>query len=175
MEKLPTYKRKSVLLSVLLFLASQVRAQAPPPPEEDSLDAATGDTSISPKLMLSRIVSDQGRIWSFLPGAARGQGWKPLLGTIGVTAGLVALDPIDTPYFRRTTAFRGFNRVLSGRNTGLAMAVLPTSFYVAGLVRKDSYASQTALLAGEAVVNGEIVSIVMKNIDRRLRPVDVAP
>jgi membrane-associated phospholipid phosphatase len=174
MEKLKAFKKRGALLSVLLWLASPARAQAPSPAEEDSLAAAPCEPKISPKSLLPRIATDQKRIWSFLPAAALGRGWKPVLGTIGATAVLVALDPADTPYFRRTTAFRGFNRVLTGRNAALAIASVPASFYVAGLVRKDAYASQTALLAGEAAANGEILSLVMKDINRRLRPVDIA-
>jgi membrane-associated phospholipid phosphatase len=65
--------------------------------------------------------------------------------------------------------------ILSGSNTALLIAAVPVSFYVAGLVHKDSYASNTALLAGEAVLNAEIVTTVMKDIDRRLRPREIGP
>src|ERR1019366_7398994 len=101
----------------------------------------------------------------------------------GATAALIALDPIDTPWlqqtaFQQTPAIRRFNRVLSGRNTALGIAALPVSFFVAGLVRNNSrasYANQTALLAGEAVANAEILAIIMKDVDRRMRPSEVGP
>jgi membrane-associated phospholipid phosphatase len=88
---------------------------------------------------------------------------------------LVALDPHDAPYFRRTDSFSSFNRNLSGRNTELGMAIVPLSFYAIGLARKDPYAQQTSLLAGEAVGDVEILSTVMKIVDRRLRPRDIPP
>ena len=69
----------------------------------------------------------------------------------------------------------GIGHVLSGNTTGLAIAAVPISFYVGGLLAKDSYGSNTALLAGEAVANAEIVTIALKDITRRLRPGDVAP
>lgn len=69
----------------------------------------------------------------------------------------------------------GINRVLSGTNTALLIAAVPISFYLAGLAHKDSYASQTALLAGEAVVNAELVTIALKDVDLRMRPSEVAP
>src|SRR6202022_2846287 len=47
--------------------------------------------------------------------------------------------------------------------------------YGIGLVRKDSYAQETALLSGEAVVDSGILVIVMKDVSRRLRPSDIAP
>jgi membrane-associated phospholipid phosphatase len=84
-------------------------------------------------------------------------------------------DFIITPYFERasfqeTPAVREFNRMVSGRNAALAIAAVPVSFYLAGFVRKDSYARQTALLAGEAIANAEIVAAAIKNAGRRVRP-----
>jgi membrane-associated phospholipid phosphatase len=93
---------------------------------------------------------------------------------------MIALDPYDTPYFQRasfqqTPAVREFNRIVSGRNAALAIAAVPVSFYLAGLVRKDPHARQTALLAGEAIANAEIVAAAMKKAGRRMRPSAVAP
>lgn len=104
---------------------------------------------------------------------ARGRHIKPTLAFVLATASLVALDPHDTPYFRRTDAFHDFNRVLSGKSTTLGTALFPLSLYAVGLARKDSYAQQTALLAGQAVVDAQILALVMKNVDRRRRPADI--
>jgi membrane-associated phospholipid phosphatase len=165
----------NAFLIALVALASPAVAQEAPLTGPDSEEQLT-----SLKQWLPRVAREQKRIWSFPVTAARGKGWKPALGVIGATAALIALDPIDTPYFQRTSfqqtpAIHGFNHVLSGANTALAIAVVPVSFYVAGLVRKDSYASQTALLAGEAVANAEIVALVMKDVDRRTRPSELGP
>ena len=50
----------------------------------------------------------------------------------------------------------------------------PASMYLVGLIRKDEKSKKTALLAGEAVVDAELVTSVMKDIDRRLRPAAIA-
>jgi membrane-associated phospholipid phosphatase len=184
--------RSTVLLTTLLLLP--VRFQAQSLPLADADPAASTDSSVatdpvsptpdeqllSPKLLLRHIATDQKRIWLFPVTAARGKGWKPALAIIGVTAGLVALDPHDTPFFNGASyqgnpAVHSIGHVLSGTNTGLFIAAVPISFYVAGLIHKDTYSTNTALLAGEAVVNAEIVAIAMKDIGRRLRPVDVGP
>jgi membrane-associated PAP2 superfamily phosphatase len=178
-----TASRKAVVLTALLGLAGRAGAQEPPPVDPDPSAAtisAPAEQLISPKVMLSRLASDQKRIWLFPVAAARGKGWMPALGVMGLTAGLIALDPKDTPFiqrvsFQRTPVVHGINQVLSGSTTGLAIAAVPLSFYIVGLVHKDSYASQTALLAGEAVVNAEIVTIAIKDIDRRLTPGEVGP
>ena len=175
--KLP---RAVAFLLALLVLEGRSRAQPLPGEEADASPGTSAEQPISPQSMLQRIATDQERIWLFPAAAARGKGWKPALRIMGVTAGLIALDPVDTPLFQRVSfqqnpAVHGINRVVNGKATGLAIAAVPISFYIAGLVRKDSYASQTALLAGDAVVNAEIVTIAIKDIDRRLRPSQVGP
>jgi membrane-associated phospholipid phosphatase len=94
----------------------------------------------------------------------------PTIAVVSITGGLIALDPIDAPYFRRTQSFDAFNKDFSGLNTTVAMAAFPTAFYIYGLARKDSYAKHTVLLAGEAVLDSEILTTVMKDLDRRVLP-----
>src|SRR3981189_2637416 len=52
------------------------------------------------------------------PQLAKGQHWLAVVGVVGATAILIAADPHDTPYFRRTRSFEGFNDAFSGRITG---------------------------------------------------------
>jgi membrane-associated phospholipid phosphatase len=73
-------------------------------------------------------------------------------------------------HLRNTTAFHEFDEIFSGANTGIVTALVPATFYVYGLVRKNSYAEQTALLAGEAYVDSMIPHVAMKLVSRRLRP-----
>jgi membrane-associated phospholipid phosphatase len=133
------------------------------------------ERAISWKLLLPNLLHDQKPIWLFPVRAAQGKHVKPALAFVLATAGLVALDPHDTPYFRRTDSFHGFNRVASGRNAALANAIFPLSFYAVGLAREDKYAQNTALLAGEAVADAQLLTFIMKNVDRRLRPIEVPP
>ena len=127
------------------------------------------------KLLLPNMLCDQKRIWTFPWHLAQGRNVLPTAGVVGVTTGLVLLDPSTTPYFRRTNSFHSFNQVLSSSNTSLIIALVPVSFYGFSFLRHDSYGEQTALLVGEAVADSEIVATVMKDVDRRLRPVDIAP
>jgi hypothetical protein len=130
---------------------------------------------ISWKLLIPNIVHDQKPLWLFPAKVFKGQELKPVVGLTLATAGLVALDPHDTPYFLRTDSFHGFDNAFKGTNTALAMAIVPLSFYGVGLARHDLYAQRTSLLTGEAVADAEILTLVMKNIDRRLRPSDIHP
>jgi hypothetical protein len=127
------------------------------------------------KTIVPDILHDQRTIWTFPAKLARGEYWKPTLGLGLALGGLVALDPHDTPYFRNNSTYSGFNRRMTGTNTALATALVPASFYVLGLVRKDSYATQTSLQAGEAVVDAEILGWVLQNATGRRRPRSIPP
>jgi membrane-associated phospholipid phosphatase len=121
------------------------------------------------------LLRGQKRIWLFPAQAARGEHWKPALAVVAATGALVALDPHDTPYFRRTSAFSGFNKTFSGVNTGILEGTVPLVLYVAGRACKSHSTQKTALLAAEGLVDAEIVSEAMKNVDRRLRPSEIPP
>ena len=125
------------------------------------------------KKVIPAVASDQKRIWTFPLHAARGKHWAPVLGIAAVTGALIAADPHEAPYFRRTGSFQDFNRVFSGKATDIGTLIAPVSLYAAGLIRKDSYLQKTALLAGVAVADTEILTIVMKGATSRLRPRDV--
>ena len=145
------------------------RAPAGAPPGD------AGEPLTTPKLLVRDVLHDEESIWKFPWEVAHGHHWKPALAFTLATAGLVELDPHDTPYFRRTNTFSGFNQAFSSLNTGLGEGLFPVGFFLAGHVRKDAYMERTALLAGEALADAEIVSEVMKNVDRRLRPRQIPP
>ena len=154
---------------------------------QEATQISTGQTTthISTPPVVEREVSwrtlprnfllDQKDIWLFPVRLAEGRHWLPALAVTSATAGLIAADPHDTPYFRRTARFEGFNKVFSGRNTSAIMAGVPSAFLVVGYFRHDSYTQKTALLAGEAYADSAIVDVVMKMTTRRLRPSDIAP
>ena len=78
--------------------------------------------AISWKLIIPNIVHDQRPIWLFPAKVEHGQNLKPVASLTLATAGLVALDPHDTPYFRRTSSFNGFNNAFSSTHTALAIS-----------------------------------------------------
>jgi len=125
------------------------------------------------KHLYKDVVQDQGDVLRFPPKI--GKHWVPFVVLTAATAGLIVLDPTDTPTFRRTNRFAEFNDVASGFNTGAVMAAIPTLFYVTRAKAHDSYGKQTVFMAAEAIADVQIVTFVAKMIDRRIRPVDVAP
>ena len=136
---------------------------------------AEAEREVSWRALPRNFLQDQKDIWLFPVQLGKGRHWVPTIAVTGVTAALIAADAHDTPYFRRTQRFEGFNDVFSGRNTSLGMAIVPAAFLVVGHFRHDSYAEKTALLAGEAYADSAIVDIAMKVSTRRLRPSDIPP
>jgi len=180
-----TARKNTKFVILWLFIVCAVlqpcRAQtAGPPQTQPSSPAPSGspspERSISWAKLAPNVLHDQKEIWLFPVSVARGHHLKPVLIFTVITAGLVT--GVDNPsgrYFQHTHDFNNFNKIFSGKNTSIAMFAVPSAFYGIGLVRKDSYAQHTFLLAGEAVIDAEILTTVMKDIDRRLKPNEVPP
>ena len=147
----------------------------PPSAEPSETIPASQTRQVSWKKLVPNILHDQKPMWLFPVKVAQGQHAVFVSSFILFTSGLVALDPPDAPYFRRTHTFNEFNRVLSGTNASLGMAAFPLGFYAAALLRKNSYDQQSVLLAGEAVIDAELVTTAVKDIDGRLRPSAISP
>ncbi len=174
-EALPAAIRHS--LNVVLPEPAPVRATADAQDPTQITAPVPGSTrrEVTWRRLPANVLHDQKDIWLFPVHLAHGRHWLPTAAVVGVTAGLLTLDAHDVPYFRRTNSFSGFNSGFSGPITAMEIALVPAAIYGIGLVRKDSYAQETALLSGEAVVDSGILAIVMKDVSRRLRPSDIAP
>jgi membrane-associated phospholipid phosphatase len=139
-------------------------------------DQATDVASdVSFKNLPTHILRDQKELWLFPVSLAHKKHWVPTIAVIGVTGALIVMDKHEMPFFRRTSSFEGFSDVFSGTSTGAVEIGVPAAFMAVGLLRHDSYAEHTALLAGEAYLDSAIPHVVIKLLSRRLRPVAVAP
>jgi PAP2 superfamily len=124
--------------------------------------------------LVPNLAHDQKDIWSFPVSRSIVRHDKPVLALTAITALTVAT--VDVPsgkYFQRTQSFYGFNRKFSGLNTSIAMFAAPSVFYGVSLLRRSSYDQRTFLLAGEAVLDSEALTTVMKDVDRRMKPSEV--
>lgn len=131
----------------------------------------TGRT-VSVRKLPGNILEDEKDILLFPRDLAKGKHWWPTIGVLGGTVALVASDPYTAPAFRTTTRFNGFNRDLSAENTAAFIAAVPAAMYGVGWLRKSSYSKETALLAGEAVVDGFLLDIPFKGITGRKQPLN---
>jgi membrane-associated phospholipid phosphatase len=147
---------------------------APPPPAPDTQSTSSpsvpGDRPVSWKKFLPNLLDDQKRIWTFPVRVAEGHELLPTSSVLGTTAALIAIDAHESAYFRRSSQFQGFNSIFTGNATSIGTVIAPVSLYAAGLIRKDSKMQHTALLAGEALADAEIVTTVLKDATGRVRP-----
>ena len=141
----------------------------------DPHTAPRADRPVSWKRLIPNVMGDQARIWSWPVKLAQGQDWVPTTAVLGTTAALFAFDPTEATYFRRTSTFNGFNHVFTSNTTVIGTIAAPLTLYAAGLIRKDSKMQRTALLAGEAVADAEIVTTVLKDATKRVRPAGIPP
>jgi membrane-associated phospholipid phosphatase len=131
---------------------------------------------VSWKQVIPNIVEDQKSIWLFPRKLDKPRNLVPSAAFLVIGAALVVgADPPVAHYFRNTTAFHGFNRAMPSAGTSAAIVAAPLALYGAGLLRKDSKMTRTALLAGEALADSEILTEVLKPGVSRWRPSALPP
>jgi membrane-associated phospholipid phosphatase len=168
--------RLSLFLAVCLPLCAQMFPQtfanaAFRNTDQTSEAAAKGDSPTTWKTVPQDILLDQKHIyWDFPRDLAHGKHWIPVAAVLGATGALIALDQFESPYFRRTSTYHGFDTAFSGTNSSLIIAAVPAATLVASYITKNSYAKSTALLTGEAIADAEILNEVFKLTTRRARP-----
>jgi membrane-associated phospholipid phosphatase len=149
--------------------------QTTPPaaPVAPTAPTANPDRPVDWVKMVPNVFHDQLKIWSFPARLTKRRVLVPTLVVVGITAALVATDAHTGGYFRSTNTFNpNVNRLLTGNATLTGIIATPASFYLLGLIRGNSYAQHSALLAGEAVLDSEIVATLMKDMDHRARPAE---
>ncbi|MGD0500532.1 MAG: phosphatase PAP2 family protein [Bryobacteraceae bacterium] len=161
-------------LSLGRTLCGQAAGPSPTAPAPQAAPVSAS-RDVSWARLLPNLASDQKRIWLFPTKVARGRHLLPTLAVLGAAAILIETDAHSAPYFRGTTSFGQFNSIFTSKATEVGTFVAPVTLYAAGWIAKDSYARHTALLAGEAVGDSEILAAVMKDIDRRSRPATYPP
>jgi len=172
---------KTVLLFIGLSASSVLTAQVMPP-DSDGNPPTPAPQPVPPYQrpvslgrIIPNIVDDQSKIWLFPAKLNRKRNWIPAAAILGTTAALIALDSHDAPYFRTISTFAGFNSVFTGTATAIGTAIVPVSLYATGLISNDSKMKGTALLAGEAVADSEILTFVLKDAFNRARPASIQP
>ena len=138
--------------------------QPQPPP------VIASERQVSLGTLPKNFFADQKEIWMFPRQLAKGKHWLPTIAIVGATSALIASDAHTSPYFRTTTSFNRFNRVSSGLSSGAFIAAVPATIYAIGLIKKDSYAQGTALLAAEAFADGFALDLAFKGITGRKQP-----
>jgi membrane-associated phospholipid phosphatase len=160
-------------LAIPSWTSAQTTEPDQTPPAVSPTSAPDVARPVSWKLLLPNLLNDQKRIWWFPVRLVEGHHWIPTTAFLGSTAGFMAWDSAESAYFRRTSTFQGFNNVFTSNATQIGIIVAPISLYVIGSIRKDSKMRGTALLAGEAFADAEILATVLKDATRRMRPTGI--
>src|SRR5260370_26610864 len=124
--------------------------------------SAGAEREVSWGTLPRNLLQDQKDIWLFPVKLAKGRYWLPTIAVTGVTAALIVADPHDTPYFRRTSRFEGFNDAFSGTITAGEIAIVPPGLLIVGQFRHDSYAEEPALLPREGCAHSDLVYGVLE-------------
>ncbi len=111
----------------------------------------------------------------FQPDWRRGKAGFPLLPSSGPPLDCWRWILAEASYFRGASSYHGFNNIFTGNATVIGTIAAPFSLYAIGLIRRDSKMQRTALLAGEAVADAEIVTTVLKDATKRVRPAAIPP
>jgi membrane-associated phospholipid phosphatase len=163
---------------------SNASADAPGPAPAGSAQAvqpatpapsAPAERDVSERLLIPNFLHDQKDMWLFPTKLSHENHWLPAVVVVGVTAGLLAADAHDAPYFRQTRTFNDFNGAFASNITMSEVLIAPASFYVVGLLDKDPYTRKTGLLAAEAVADVTVLSEVIKAVTRQTRPQAIPP
>ena len=172
---------KTVLLCIGISASSVLTAQVNPPDSTASQSAPRPQPlppyqrPVSLGRIIPNVLDDQSKIWTFPTRLNKKRNWIPAALILGTTAALIVTDPHTAPHFQSTSTFSGFNSVFSGTATTAGILVAPAALYVGGLASKDSKMTGTALLAGEALADSEILGYVLKVSFKRVRPYTLSP
>jgi membrane-associated phospholipid phosphatase len=168
------YRCRTCLLTLGLGLslgthqaAAQGTSPASPSQQTSSLSE---DRDVSIRELPGNIIQDQKQIWNIPFKPKRINHWWPPVIVLGVTGTLVASDPYTAPHFLNTTNFHGYNQVFGSTNSAAMIVAVPAAIYVVGWLRKDSYAENSALLAGEAAADVYLVDMPFKFASARRQP-----
>jgi len=82
----------------------------------------------------------------------------------------MAADEHNAKYFRSTQIFAGFNKVFSSSNSALGYGDLPGCVLRHWPRTKRFVRAAHRAAGGEAVLDSEILTSVIKDVDRRFRP-----
>jgi membrane-associated phospholipid phosphatase len=173
------FRASTVILAFIIIAPSLGAAQTPPAatpaPQQTSPDAAPAQQP-APRPSLEReffknLLRDQRAIWTS-PLHMHGER-KWWAGALGIsTAALIATDEHTAARLGDNPTRLSLSKNVSRIGVGFVAGGLAGGIYVVGRAADNPKARETGILAGEALINGIIVSQALKAITQRKRPLD---
>jgi membrane-associated phospholipid phosphatase len=159
------------LIQLLLLVAIQLIAASALAQSPRANASPTPQASPTPSLesrFFKHIVRDQLAIWTWpLHIGKRDARWLLPLGIS--TAALVTTDPYTADLDNNRSRLN-VSRDISYLGSAYATTAIAGTFYLVGRVKNNARARETGVLGAEALLDGGIVSLVLKNVTQRQRP-----
>ena len=174
---MPSYRHRRPAILFFALLVSGISASTPVYAQNTAATPTTAspssdDRSVSLSQLPGNILADQKSIWLFPVSLVHAEHILPTVGVVSATTVFIATDAHSAPPFRNTTNFNGFNDAFSSLNSAAMIAAAPAMLYGVGLLHKNSYAQDSALLAAEAVADEFLVDLPFKAITGRRQPIN---
>lgn len=164
------------LSAIMLTLMAGALAQAPQPAPKAIIPAASPSLSAPrakavplERRLFKNILHDQAAIWtSPLRIRSADAAWLLPLGVS--SAALIATDGRTSFAVRDKQKLVDVSHAVSYPGSGYGSTGIVSAFYLIGLARHDKRARETGLLAAEALIDASLVSVTLKGITQRPRP-----
>jgi membrane-associated phospholipid phosphatase len=158
---------RSVLLACICALPAT--GQVPSPTPSTTPAKAASGTRVEASDFLKNIVSDQKAIWTS-PFHLHQSDWKWLGPFLGGTAALIATDKTTSGWVTRTGPLRSISRDVSFNGGIYVAGGVSAGMYAIGRWTHNDHLRETGLLAGEALIDSQIVTQAAKLVFQRQRP-----
>jgi membrane-associated phospholipid phosphatase len=155
-------------LLVITTLAALTYAQAPAKDKESTLPQPLPSPSPEKKFF-KNILKDQRAIWTS-PFHLKGEDAKWLVPLGVTTAALIATDRGSAGALHNDRLRLNISRDVSELGSIYGTGAIAATFYLVGRKTGNARARETGVLAGEAIINGWIVSKALKSVTERRRP-----
>ena len=159
------------LFPLIVFLTSCVAAQRAPSADPISTPSPSPTPTANrlEKQFFKNIVKDQAAIWSS-PFRLHKHDLKYAIPFVAGAAALIATDKHTSGWVARGGSLPGISRDISEVGALYTEGAIAGAFYVAGRATGNYRARETGILAGEALINAEILTRVLKAVTQRPRP-----
>ncbi len=166
-------RRVLCLFVIMPVFTAGAFAQTPQPTPKTTSTATTrsppSTKAVVEKQLFKNILRDQAAIWTSPLRIQRADAaWLLPLGLS--SAALIATDSRTAFAIRDKQKLVTVSHAVSYPGSGYGASSIAGAFYLIGLARHDKRARETGLLAGEALINGGILSLALKGITQRPRP-----
>lgn len=148
---------------------AQAAGALPDAPQPQTQDQGNSDAIVGLRDLPKNLLSDQKAIWTSPLHINGSNAIVPVILVAGTTVAITADHEVMSETVSHNPNFNSNALTLSNGMLG-ALLVAPAAFYGAGKAKHDDHATETGVLAAEAVGDSIVLSEAIKIVARRERP-----